>query len=113
MVLEDQYKQAFEELKQKRESLKTNFPSPEKMKQDQHYIKLLENQLDKALKSFNDLQSGNRGLRGQIDVMRKEQENQNRSNAGYMRDIKATVEAVKKLNALTQSGSHESEQTQN
>ena len=83
------------------------------MKADQAEIKRLENQLDKYLNTFNDLQSGNKGLRKQIDVQRKQQDVQNKVNAGYNREIKNIVERVKKLNNLTQTGTRGSEETQN
>ena len=70
MVLEDQFRNACDELKDKKESLKKNRPTPARMKADQAEIKRLENQLDKALTSYNDLQSGNKQLRKQIDVQR-------------------------------------------
>ena len=70
MVLEDQHKQALEELTDKRETLRAR-PSPGHMKKDQYEIKLLENRLDKALTNFNDLQAGNKQLRKEIDVWRK------------------------------------------
>jgi DNA repair exonuclease SbcCD ATPase subunit len=60
MVLDDQYRTACEELVEKKESLKKNRPTPAAMRVDQSEIKRLENQLDKALNSYNDLQSGNK-----------------------------------------------------
>ena len=60
MVLDDQYRTACEELAEKKESLKKNRPTPAAMRADQSEIKRLENQLDKALNSYNDLQSGNK-----------------------------------------------------
>jgi len=45
------------------------------MKKDQYEIKLLENRLDKALISFNDIQSSNKTLRKDIDIWRKQQRN--------------------------------------
>ena len=71
------------------------------MKADQAEIKRLENQLDKYLNTFADLQSGNKGLRKEIDVQRKQQDVQNKVNAGYNREIRNIVERVKKLNNLT------------
>ena len=52
MVLEDQYRNACEELKDKKESLKANRPSASAVKADQQEIKRLENQLDKALTKY-------------------------------------------------------------
>jgi DNA repair exonuclease SbcCD ATPase subunit len=75
MILEDQYKQAQNELNEKSENLKNVRPATAKVKKDTQLIKVLENQLDKNLKSYNDLQSGNKSLRQQIDVMRKEMKN--------------------------------------
>ena len=113
MVLEDQYGNAVKELKEKKQSLKDNRPTPAAMKADQAEIKRLENQLDKYLNTFNELQSGNKGLRKQIDVQRKQQDVQNKVNAGFNREIKNIVERVKKLNNLTQTGTRGSEETQN
>ena len=42
------------------------------IKRDTHQIKLKENQLDKALNSFNDLKSGNKQLKKQIDNARQQ-----------------------------------------
>ena len=111
MVLEDQLRNAQKELDTKKQSLKDNRPTPSAMKADQAEIKRLENQLDKALTQHNDLQSGNKGLRKQIDVQRKQQDVQNKVNAGYNREIKNIVERVKKLNNLTQTGTRGSEET--
>ena len=54
MVLEDQYRNANEELKEKKDSLKANRPSAADVRADQLEIKRLENQLDKCLVTFND-----------------------------------------------------------
>jgi hypothetical protein len=75
MVLEDQHKQALEELGEKKENLKVVRPTTAMMKKDQHKIKQLENQLDKANVIFNDLQAQNKNLRKEIDVWRKQQRN--------------------------------------
>ena len=77
MVLEDSYKQAFEEMEEKKERLKVVRPSSAKMRGDNHLIKTYENQLDKALVKYSDLQAQNKKLRGEIDVMRKQQKKQN------------------------------------
>ena len=112
MVLEDQHKQAREELIDRQEQLRSR-PSPHKMKKDQQEIKLLENHLDKALVKFNDLQSGNKTLRKEIDVWRKQQRNQTRVNRVYQREISAQVEQVKKVNNSTYQGQRISEETNN
>jgi hypothetical protein len=75
MILEDQYKQMLEELAEKKERLKTVRPPTATMKKDEHKIKLLENNLDQALLRYNDIQTMNKRLRQEIDVMRKEQRN--------------------------------------
>jgi chromosome segregation ATPase len=75
MILEDQYKQAVAELDAKKDHLKKVRPATAKVKKDTAKSKVLENQLDKHLKHFNNLQAENRTLRHQIDVMRKEQNN--------------------------------------
>jgi hypothetical protein len=55
MILEDQYKQACEELADKQAQLKEVRPATAKVKKDQHLMKTMENQLDKSLKHFNQL----------------------------------------------------------
>lgn len=72
MILEDQHKQACDEITEKKVHLTTVRPTSAKVKQDSHKIKLLENQLDKCLVKYNALQAGNKTLRQHIDVMRKE-----------------------------------------
>ena len=42
------------------------------MKKQYAEIALKENQLEKALTKFNELKAGNRSLRKEIDVMRKQ-----------------------------------------
>ena len=113
MILEDQYKSALEELDEKKENLKQIRPPTAKMQKDSHKIKLMENQLDKALVKFNDLQSQNKNLRGEIDVMRKEMKNQMRVNKTLIRDITSTSENAKKLNVTTYQGQRISEETNN
>jgi hypothetical protein len=98
MILEDQYKQAVAELEAKKAHLKVVRPATAKVKKDTARAKVLENQLDKHLKHFNNLQAENRTLRHQIDVMRKEQNNQDRVNRGYNKDIKVTNDKARKLN---------------
>jgi len=83
------------------------------MRKQQAEIKLLENKLDQALTKYNDIQSANKNTRKEIDVMRKQQLVQNRVNTGYNREIRNAVEAIKKLNNLTQTGSRGSEETNN
>jgi len=55
MILEDQYKQALNELTEKQENLKQVRPATAKVKKDTQLAKVLENQLDKNLKSYNNL----------------------------------------------------------
>jgi len=104
MILEDQYKQVLVELAEKREHLKTVRTETAKMKKDEHKIRLLENQLDQALIRYNDIQTQNRRLRADIDVMRKEQRNQLYANKNILRDINTMSEEAKKLNTTTYSG---------
>ena len=113
MILEDQYKQVLIELAEKREHLKTVRPETAKMKKDEHKIRLLENQLDQALIRYNDIQTQNRRLRADIDVMRKEQRNQLRANKNSIRDINAMSDDAKKLNQVSYSGQRLSEETNN
>ena len=83
------------------------------MKKDEHKIKLLENNLDQALVRYNDIQTQNKKLRFEIDVMRKEQRNQLRVNKNLIRDIQAMADNAKKLNSTTFSGQRLSEETNN
>ena len=46
------------------------------MRKDTYSIKILENQLEKHLVKYNDLQAQNRNYRSEIDVMRKSHKNQ-------------------------------------
>ena len=78
-----------------------------------HKIKLYENQLDKCLVKYNALQAGNKILRQHIDVMRKEQKNQNRVNKGYGVELKVAGEKAKKLNSTSFQGQRVSEETNN
>jgi len=59
------------------------------------------------------LQSTNKGLRKEIDVMRKEMKNQLRVNQGYAKDIRNANEKAKKLNSNTYAGQRVSEETNN
>ena len=113
MILEDQLKQANEELAEKKETIKQIRPPTAKMQKDTHQIKLLENQLEKALTRYNELQAQNRKLRLEIDVMRKEMRNQVRVNKTLVKDISVTAEDAKKLNVTTYHGQRISEETNN
>jgi hypothetical protein len=64
-----------DDLAEKRKHLQTVRPPTAQMKKDEHKIKLLENQLDQALIKYNEIQTQNKNLRFEIDVMRKEQRN--------------------------------------
>ena len=83
------------------------------IKRDSHQIKLKENQLDKALNAYNQLKSGNKTLKKQIDAARQQQAVQNQVNNGLNKEIRGVIERVKKLNNLTQTGTRLSEETQN
>ena len=113
MILEDQYKQMLEELEEKKSHLKQVRPPTAIMKKDEHRIKLQENNLDQALIRYNEIQTQNKRLRLEIDVMRKEQRNQLRVNKQLLKDIQAMAENAKKLNSTTYSGQRLSEETNN
>jgi hypothetical protein len=113
MILEDQYKQALNEIEEKKAHLSQVRPTSAKMKQDGNKVKLLENQLDKCLVKYNNLQAENRTLRQQIDVMRKEQKNQTRVNKGYAHELKFTSDKAKKLHSTTFKGQKNFEDTNN
>lgn len=88
-------------------------PATAKVVKSNHKIKTLENQLDKHLVQYNNLQSENKTLRQQIDVMRKEMRNQVRVNHVYGKDIKVANEKAKNLNRTTYQGQRVSEETNN
>jgi hypothetical protein len=102
-----------EDLAEKKEHLKTVRPPTAQMKRDEHKIKLLENQLDQALIRYNDIQTQNRTLRFDIDVMRKEHRNQLRVNKNLIKDIGSMSDTAKKLNQTTFSSTRLSEETNN
>jgi len=104
MILEDQYKQACDQLKEKKESLEKTRPTTAKVVKDKTAIKTMENQLDKHLVKYNNLQSENKNLRHEIDTMRKEMRNQVRVNVVYNKDIKVANEKAKNLNRTTYQG---------
>ena len=55
MILEDQYKQACDQLAEKKKQLEQVRPQTAKVIKDTHLIKTLENQLDKNLVKYNNL----------------------------------------------------------
>jgi hypothetical protein len=83
------------------------------MKKDGAHAKVLENQLDKNYKDLNKLQSENKALRNQINVMRKEQKNQQRVNHNYNREMKGIEDKALKLNNVTYHGQRISEELNN
>lgn len=113
MILEDQLKQAAEELQEKKENLKQIRPPTAKLNKDSQKIKLLEGNLEKALTKYSTIQANNLKLRQEIDVMRKEQKNQIRVNKTLVKDISSTSDGAKKLNVTTYIGQRTSEETNN
>ena len=113
MILEDTYKQAMTELEEKQQHLKKERPSTAKMKKDNMQVKVLENQLEKNFKDLNKLQSENKSLRDQIDVMRKEQKNQQRVNGNYSKEMKQIEDKALTLNKQTYLGQKASEELNN
>lgn len=101
-----------EELTSRKTTLRER-PTTGKMRKDNYEIKQLENRVDKALTAYNDLRAGNKQLRKEIDVWRKQQRNQNRVNKGFSREIGGAVENVKKLNNSSYQGARISEETNN
>lgn len=75
MILEDQYKQSMEELNEKKEKLKQIRPPTAKIQKDMHKIKVFENQLEKQLTKYNDMQAQNKKMREEIDKLRKDLKN--------------------------------------
>ena len=87
MILEDQIKQANEELREAQERLKKVRPPTATMRKDINKITILENNLEKSMLKYSELQAKNRSLREEIDVMRKEHRNLLRANRTLVKDI--------------------------
>lgn len=88
MVTLDNLRQAEINLKNKQTALKERVASPRAMAKDRQLIKVMENQLEKSLKTLNDLETENKNLRKEIDVCRKEQGVQDKVTASYTKEIK-------------------------
>ena len=113
MLLEDQIKQANEELREAQDRLKKVRPPTATMRKDIHKISLLENNLEKHMLKYSNLQSKNRALREEIDVMRKEQRNLIRANKSLIKDITNQSDEARKVNVMTQSGQRVTDETNN
>ena len=113
MILEDQIKQAIEELTEARAHLKMVRPATALMKRDLHRIGVKENKLEISLLRYNQLTAGNKALRMEIDVTRKEQRNQLRVNKGLIREMQEAADEARKVCLLAQSGSRVTEETNN
>ena len=68
------------------------------MRMDLHHIKTMENQLDKALVKYSNLQASNLSLRKQIDIQRKQMRMQIQVNGGYKKEIDNIKDNCKKMN---------------
>ena len=113
MILEDQIKQANEELKEAQERLKKVRPPTATMRKDINKITILENNLEKSMLKYSHLQANNRYLREEIDVMRKEHRNLLRANKSLMKDITSQSDEARKVNVMTQSGQRVTDETNN
>jgi len=113
MILEDQIKQANEDLQQARENLKKVRPPTATMRRDIRRISVLENKVDQALLRYNKVQTANRALRNEIDVLRKNQRNQLRVNRDLMADIQAASDEARKLSVSAQAGARVADETKN
>jgi multidrug resistance efflux pump len=100
MILEDQIKQAQEELAEAHARLKQVRPPTAQMKRDLHRIKVMENKVEISVNRYNQIQSTNRSYRAEIDVMRKEQRNLLRVNKSLIRDIEEIALESRKANTL-------------
>ena len=83
------------------------------MNKDRHRIKILENSLETLLLKYSQLQSGNRDLRFEIDVMRKEHRNLQRANASLIKDITSISDEARRINQQTHQGQRITEETNN
>ena len=97
----------------KQQDLKSNRPSSADLRKHNFEVKRLENQLETALNKYNEIKSGNQGLRREIDVMRKQQLVQHRVNEGYKAEIKKATDTIRNLNIKTQTGARGYEETNN
>lgn len=113
MILEDQIKQANEELREADQRLKKVRPPTATMRKDMHKITILENNLEKHMLKYSNLQSKNRSLREEIDVMRKEHRNLLRANKSLIKDITSQSDEARKINLMGQSGQRVTDETNN
>jgi hypothetical protein len=58
----------------------------------------MENQLENSMLRYSQLQTGNRNLRFEIDVMRKEYRNLIRANKSIVVDVSVITDEARRLN---------------
>lgn len=73
----------------------------------------MENKLEKSSVKYNHLQSLNKNLRSEIDVMRKQMRTQHRVNKSLTRDIRTHSDKALKLNQSSYQGQRVYEETNN
>lgn len=83
------------------------------MRKDINRITILENNLEKHMLKYSNLQAKNRSLRDEIDVMRKEHRNLLRANKSLLKDITGQCDEARKVNMMTQSGQRVTDETNN
>ena len=73
----------------------------------------MENQLENSMLRYSQLQTGNRNLRFEIDVMRKEYRNLVRANKSIVVDVSVITDEARRLNQQMHSGQRVTEETNN
>ena len=88
-------------------------PATAVMRKDLNKINLLENNLEKHMLKYSNLQAKNRFLRDEIDLMRKEHRNLLRANKSLLKDIGEQSEEARKVNMMMQAGQRVTDETNN
>ena len=88
-------------------------PPTAQMSKDRYKIQVMENQLETSMLRYSQLQTGNRNLRFEIDVMRKEYRNLIRANKSIVADISVITDEARRLNQQMHSGQRVTEETNN
>jgi hypothetical protein len=113
MILEDQYRQALAQKKEKQKTSNVDRLSGNNQKKTKARIKVLENQLEKQVTKYNSIMSKNKELKRQVDVKRKELDTGEKVLKGLERDLKKATKAIKQKNMDNVRMSADTEDTHN
>lgn len=113
MILEDQYKQALAQKKDKMKTSNVDRLSGTNQKKTKARIKVLENQLEKQVTKYNSIMSKNKNFKRQVDVKRKELDTGEKVLAGLTKDLKKATKQIKKMNMDNVKMASDTEDTHN